>query len=458
MPPVDCTAVTEPALPECAACDENELGCDVCAAAQCGAHGTCTARFLGGDLPASRLACLCHPPYTGPRCTEDPCASRGETCNGRGTCVGVADSSTRCECDHGYSGPSCELDCSSVCPGSWPFGCNAAVDKPFHFCGSGGGCQYADTLAQGSAGWCAYKVGDSCAQVACAAPSDCALAGPCTDGTCAAATPLPDGTYCNSVDGGVCVGGWCTPNRTACLPPEPAPPPLPALLPPPPAPPLAPGGGGGEGASAALAIGVGAGAGGAVAAALAAFVLVRYTHRRRRRVYAHHPRGKANIGPGMQCSSAAAPYGEASSSTQQSGLTDGPGPATVSGTARTPHHAQDQRTSWFSRTSAAEPAPRRSFAWPWLSSAARASGRASARKSRTPERAVQVVDGPPQDAGLDGSNGSRASSSDLHDAELDGPWWDVLTQWWSALTQPSERRSTTRLSNSSRGRSVRQTL
>ena len=227
---MDCAATDPPLLPRCGADCEPlaDGGCaDTCAAARCAANATCTARFLGGDLPVTRRACICEPPYTGPTCELDPCDEAGETCSGRGRCVGVGDVGTRCECGVGYSGAHCEIDCSSACTGGggvYPFGCNPAVASAVHFCGPSGGCQYADSITQGHTGWCAYKVADACASTVCAAPDDCHLGGVCTGGACGPPTAMPDGTPCNAAPWGRCMGGVCQTAAAACnVPPSPPP-------------------------------------------------------------------------------------------------------------------------------------------------------------------------------------------------------------------------------------------
>ena len=236
MPSVSCDAVAKPTLPACDDCGiETISACnDTCAAARCGSHGTCTARFMGSDVPVSIGACICEPPYTGPTCERDPCQQSGENCNGRGTCIGVGDVSTRCECNFGYSGSSCELDCSTSCTGNggvYPYGCAAANANPVHLCQVGGeGCQYTTSYSP-SSGWCAYKVADACGSVTCAAPNDCHLAGACVSGTCSAATPLPDGTPCSRAPWGRCSSGVCIAEQSGCI--QPPPPPLypPPILP-----------------------------------------------------------------------------------------------------------------------------------------------------------------------------------------------------------------------------------
>ena len=81
---------------------------DICAAARCGPHGTCSARFLGGDLWVADAACACEAGWTGPTCEANPC--NGVTCNGRGSCVANGESDYTCQCKDGYYGKDC-LNC-----------------------------------------------------------------------------------------------------------------------------------------------------------------------------------------------------------------------------------------------------------------------------------------------------------------------------------------------------------
>lgn len=132
--------------------------------------------------------------------------------------MGVGDVSTRCNCERGYSGASCEIDCSQHCAangGVYPFGCNEAVSSPFHFCGPTGGCRYEEDLASGGS-WCAYKVVDVCDSIMCEAPDDCHLAGACVAGTCAEPVALPNGARCTSVPWGVCLHGSCNASLGQC--------------------------------------------------------------------------------------------------------------------------------------------------------------------------------------------------------------------------------------------------
>lgn len=224
MPIVRCSAeAAEVSVPECAECDAD--GEDVCAAARCAPGGTCTARWLGGTLAASRSACACSPPFGGPLCDRNPCAEKNITCSGHGTCVGTGGLSWRCECEAGHSGLACEVDCNAVCPGEFPYGCNLGVDKPFHFCSSNGACAYVDSAAEAPPGYCGYKTRSACDAVSCEAPNDCHLAGGCDDSTggCAPPERMEDGTPCNSIPLGVCHEGVCRPASPSAppLPPRP---------------------------------------------------------------------------------------------------------------------------------------------------------------------------------------------------------------------------------------------
>lgn len=209
MPSASCGDAARALALACDGCGDEEAS-EVCAAARCGEHGACVARWLGGQLPVVARACACEPPWTGSRCTHNPC--EGRSCGGRGTCVGVGDQTWRCECDAGFSGRECEFECGSVCAGSAPsFGCSAARVDAFQFCGPAGGCQYAPALADGNAGWCAYSTDDACGRTRCDAASDCYLGGACASGACANSTPaaLPDSTPCNSAPYGQCHRGVC---------------------------------------------------------------------------------------------------------------------------------------------------------------------------------------------------------------------------------------------------------
>ena len=218
-PPVDCKLVPEPTLPECGVrCDE---GCEACDDARCGEHGVCTARFLGGDLPVTRQACICDVPWIGATCALNPCAEAMAQNGGRapcgehGACVASEESSWRCECVAGYSGDTCETSCDGVCQGSFPYGCNAAVDASLHLCGPTGGCMYVEQGADTPSDWCVYQSSSSTtggAGCACpAAPNDCHVGGECAEsGVCGAALPYADGTPCHSKAWGVCVAGVCT--------------------------------------------------------------------------------------------------------------------------------------------------------------------------------------------------------------------------------------------------------
>lgn len=79
---------------------------DICATANCGPHGKCTSKFLGGDLATAAASCACDFPYFGPTCQQTSCT--GVTCNGRGTCTPIDHDSYTCECSANYYGTDCE--------------------------------------------------------------------------------------------------------------------------------------------------------------------------------------------------------------------------------------------------------------------------------------------------------------------------------------------------------------
>lgn len=107
---------------------------DLCAAARCGPHGTCTATYLGGELQVSQKACICEEGWSGPSCDFNPCA--GQTCSGNGVCKAVGDTGWECKCDIEFSG----LECQNSCVGygcqtnSYPFGCMSGSSKQALYC------------------------------------------------------------------------------------------------------------------------------------------------------------------------------------------------------------------------------------------------------------------------------------------------------------------------------------
>lgn len=186
---------------------------DLCAAARCGLHGTCSARYLGTSsiLPVtSDNACICDDGWSGPLCDKNPC--QGMTCSGNGKCV--ADGNTAvCKCAAGYSGENCQQSCYGFCKGDYPFGCASNEDgKEALGCDSNRGCHY---LGPGESyphgGFCTYKsyTSDDSSCV-CEAPSDCQEVGPClSNGSCPAPSNKRDGTACNGIPWGVCANGQC---------------------------------------------------------------------------------------------------------------------------------------------------------------------------------------------------------------------------------------------------------
>ena len=136
---------------------------DLCADADCGEHGACAARYLGGDMAVSQKQCICEGEWQGEKCDKNPCAQLGIDCSGRGTCVALSDTQATCECPDGYFGSYCEerSPCEGFCEnGSFPyFGCASdSSNKIALGCTRTGGCHY---LREGEEypfdGFCTYK-------------------------------------------------------------------------------------------------------------------------------------------------------------------------------------------------------------------------------------------------------------------------------------------------------------
>ena len=184
---------------------------DLCAAARCGIHGTCSARYLGtsSTLPVTSKACICDEGWSGPLCDKNPC--QGRTCSGNGKCI-AHDNTAVCECDAGHSGENCEQSCYGICRGDFPFGCASYVDgKDTLGCHSNGGCAY---IGPGEnypyEGFCTYKSSQSQSPCICEAENDCQEVDLClSNGSCPPPSIKPDGTACNSIPWGVCVAGQC---------------------------------------------------------------------------------------------------------------------------------------------------------------------------------------------------------------------------------------------------------
>ena len=188
---------------------------DLCDAARCSAHGVCSAKYLGGDIPVSQMSCICESGWSGPLCNENLCERPlfSRNCSGHGSCRVVGASTTKCDCEDGYSGENCGVSCHGVCPGDFPFGCAGTgwLHKKYFRCNSGGGCAYANTE---DVGWCTYKVNDAIDETfddSCVTENDCRFSSSwnCTTGSCNIYAPRADGTPCNSQSFGICANGNC---------------------------------------------------------------------------------------------------------------------------------------------------------------------------------------------------------------------------------------------------------
>ncbi len=75
---------------------------DLCEAARCGDHGSCSATYLGSSLPVTGLnACVCEQGWSGHLCQYNPCSVLNKTCSGNGQCVANGPLDAVCECDTG---------------------------------------------------------------------------------------------------------------------------------------------------------------------------------------------------------------------------------------------------------------------------------------------------------------------------------------------------------------------
>ena len=138
---------------------------DLCAAADCGEHGSCASRYLGGEMSVtdSNTKCICEGTWQGEKCDKNPCQELGLDCSGKGTCIALSDTQATCECQDGYSGPYCDVrsPCEGFCEsGSFPyFGCGSNIGSKVALgCFRTGGCYY---LSEGQGypydGFCTYK-------------------------------------------------------------------------------------------------------------------------------------------------------------------------------------------------------------------------------------------------------------------------------------------------------------
>jgi hypothetical protein len=132
---------------------------DVCAAASCGEHGSCSVKYLGGSLPANEKGCICDDGWTGPQCQYNPCKELDKSCSGNGSCVAITETEAHCQCNDGFTGENCQDSCNGICQGEYPFGCAINVDGAVRYgCHVNGGCSY---LEEGEDypfdGFCTFK-------------------------------------------------------------------------------------------------------------------------------------------------------------------------------------------------------------------------------------------------------------------------------------------------------------
>ncbi|GMH71242.1 hypothetical protein TL16_g05599 [Triparma laevis f. inornata] len=125
---------------------------DVCSEINCGPHGHCSARYLGGDLLPTQSQCVCDENWLGDVCDKNPCENvNAEQC-GSGVCVNFNEEEWACECFDGWSGEDCEETCVGFCQGEFPHGCNK-YGGTYVYCNGGGGCMYQEEGGERS-NWC----------------------------------------------------------------------------------------------------------------------------------------------------------------------------------------------------------------------------------------------------------------------------------------------------------------
>jgi len=138
---------------------------DLCSDADCGEHGSCAARYLGGELPVTDTdkKCICQGTWQGDRCDKSPCEELNLDCSGKGTCLALSETEATCVCPDGYFGAYCEerSPCEGFCEsGSFPyFGCGPDIGgKAALGCFRTGGCFYLDEGQDYPYdGFCTYK-------------------------------------------------------------------------------------------------------------------------------------------------------------------------------------------------------------------------------------------------------------------------------------------------------------
>jgi hypothetical protein len=87
---------------------------DVCASANCGAHGLCTSRYLGGEgnvQVEATTRCICEAGWFGSKCDVNPCevGATAKTCSGNGKCFSSNGIDTQCQCNLGFLGSECNI-------------------------------------------------------------------------------------------------------------------------------------------------------------------------------------------------------------------------------------------------------------------------------------------------------------------------------------------------------------
>ena len=101
-----------------------ECSFDLCAAARCGEHGTCAARYLGGTrsslvvLPVTsyKHTCIYNGGWYGtPFDIPDPFVTSDLICGGNVRCASDNGGVPYCECYDGYFGENCEQSCDGLC-------------------------------------------------------------------------------------------------------------------------------------------------------------------------------------------------------------------------------------------------------------------------------------------------------------------------------------------------------